>query len=107
MHELLSSWAGANDLLFVLGIINYRRREELTKSKGALQKGTFYKRIRVIDSRGFADQDKITYGLGYNLFQKRDTDDIVILRDNGVVVAKVVLNNISWFVEKSTPNLDT
>ena len=41
-----------------------RRRQELTNNKEAGEKGTFYSRIRLIDIFGFADQDKITYGLG-------------------------------------------
>ena len=48
----------------------------------------------------------MTYGLGCNLILKRDFDGNVVFRDNGVAAAKVVINDISRFVEKFTSNLD-
>ena len=67
MHKLLSSSHDTNDILYGFDSNVNRRREELTNNKEAGEKGTFYSRIRLIDIFGFADQDKITYGLGYNL----------------------------------------
>ena len=37
------------------------RRQELTNNKN--EKGTFFVRIKLKDLFGFADQEKITYGL--------------------------------------------
>ena len=37
---------------------------------------------------------------------KRDNDDNVILRGNGVAAVKIVIDDISWFVKKFTPNLE-
>ena len=82
------------------------RREELTNDKEALQKGTFFKRIMLIDIFGFADHDKRTYGVGYNLILLRDENDTVNFRDIRVAAAKVAINDISGLVEKFTPNLD-
>ena len=64
----------------VLIVMFHRRRQELTNNKEAGEKGTFYSRIRLIDIFGFADQDKITYGLGYNLTLKRNSNNDVIHR---------------------------
>ena len=55
---------------------------------------------------GFAGQDKVTYGLGYNLILKRNHNDNVVHRGNTVANAKVIIKDISWYVEQFTPNLD-
>ena len=106
MHKLLSSCHDTNDLLYGFDSSIPRRREELTNNKEAGEKGTFYNRIRLIDIFGFADQDKITYGLGYNLTLKRNSDNNVIHRANAVANAKVVIKDIAWYIEKYIPNLD-
>ena len=46
------------------------RRQELTNNK--TEKGTFFARIKLKDLFGFADQEKITYGLGYTLTPKTE-----------------------------------
>ena len=79
---------------------------ELTNNKEDGEKGTFYSRIRLIDIFGFADHDKITYGLGYNLTLKRNSNNDVIHRANDVANAKIIIKDIAWYVEKYTPNLD-
>ena len=53
-------------------------------------------RIILIDVFSFTDQDKITYGLGYNFVWEVDNKDNASFRKIGV--AKVVLTDISWFV---------
>ena len=106
MHKLLSSSHDTNDILYGFDSSVPRRRFELTNNKEDLEKGTFYSRIRLIDIFGFADQDKITYGLGYNLTLKRNSNNDVIHRANDVANAKIIIKDIAWYVEKFTPNLD-
>ena len=106
MHKLLSSSHDTNDILYGFDSNIPRRRQELTNNKEDLEKGTFYSRIRLIDIFGFADQDKITYGLGYNLTLKRNSNNDVIHRANDVANAKIIIKDIAWYVEKYTPNLD-
>ena len=106
MHKLLSSSHDTIDLLYGFDSNVDRRREELTNNKEVGEKGTFYSRIRLIDIFGFADQDKITYGLGYNLTLKRNNNNDVIHRLAAIAHAKVVIKDIAWYVEKFTPNLD-
>ena len=106
MHKLLSSSHDTYDIIYGFDSSIPRRREELTNNKEAGEKGTFYNRIRLIDIFGFADQDKITYGLGYNLTLKRNHKDNVIHRANAVANGKVVNKDIACYVEKYTPNLD-
>ena len=80
MHKLLSSCHETIEPLYGFDSNINRRRQELTKNKEDLEKGTFYNRIRLIDIFGFADQDKITYGLGYILTLKRNSNNDVIHR---------------------------
>ena len=71
-----------------------------------MKKETFYNRIRLIDIFGFADQEKITYGLGYNLTLKRNSNNDVVHRIAARANAKIVIKDIAWYVEKFTPNID-
>ena len=106
MHKLLSSSHDTNDILYGFDSNVARRRQELTNNKEPGEKGTFYNRIRLIDIFGFADQDKITYGLGYNLTLKRNSNNNIIHRIAAIAHAKVVIKDIAWYVEKFTPNLE-
>ena len=58
MHKLLSSSANTADLVIGVDKQMITRRRELTKSKEEGQKGTFYKKLKLIDFFGFADPDK-------------------------------------------------
>ena len=55
---------------------------------------------------GLADQEKITYGLGYTLTLKRNTNNDAILRGNAVDAAKVVVKDISCHIPHYVPNLE-
>ena len=63
-------------------------------------------RIKLKDLFGFADQEKITYRLGYTLTLKRNTNNDVIIRGAGVDAAKVVVKDISWYIPYYVPNLE-
>ena len=58
----------------------------------------------MIDIFGFADQDKTTKGLGFNLFSKRKGNNDIILSEAGVADI-VVIRDILGHVEKFTPSL--
>ena len=75
-------------MLYGFGSNIKHRRLDLTKKEEARQKGVFYNRIRIINIFGFADQDTITYGLGYNLTLERDTNNSVIYRTAAVAEEK-------------------
>ena len=54
---------------------------------------------------GFADQDKITYGLGYTLTLKRNSSsNDATIRGNGLDAAKVVAKDISWYIPDYVSN---
>ena len=55
---------------------------------------------------GFADQEKITYGLGYTLTLKWNSTNDVVFRTNGVDAAKVVVKVISWYIPHYVPSLE-
>ena len=58
------------------------RKQELTNNK--TEKGTFFVSIKLIDLFEFADQEKVTYGLGYTLTLKRNNNNDPIIRTAGV-----------------------
>ena len=80
------------------------RRQELTNNK--TEKGTFFVRIKLRDLFGFADQEKITYGLGYTLTLKRNSSNDVVFRSAAVNAAKVVVKDISWYIPHDVPSLE-
>ena len=55
---------------------------------------------------GFADQEKITYGLGYTLTLKWNTHIDPILRGNAVDATKVVVKDINWYIPHYVPSLE-
>ena len=65
LNELLTSGQQTSELLYVFEESQATRRIERTTNK--TEKETFLVNIKLIDSFGFADQEKVTYGLGYTL----------------------------------------
>ena len=63
-------------------------------------------RLKLKDLFGFADQEKITYGLGYTLISKRSNNNDAIFRTAAVDAAKVVVQDVSWYISQYVPNLE-
>ena len=63
-------------------------------------------RIKLKDLFGFADQEKITYGLGYSLTLKRNNNNDPIIRDNAITAAKINIKDISWYIPHYVPSLE-
>ena len=80
------------------------RRQELTNHK--TEKGTFFVRIKLKDLFGFADQEKIIYGLGCTLTLKRNNNNDPIIRTASVDAAKVVVKDISWYIPHYVPSIE-
>ena len=95
MYKLLTSTQQTSQLMYGFEESENTRRLELTNHK--TEKGTFFVRTKLKDLVGFADQEKIPYGLGYTLTLKRNTNNDMILRGAGVDAAKVVVKDISWY----------
>ena len=104
MYKLLTSISQTSQLLYGFEESGTIRRQELTNNKNA--KGTFFVRIKLKDLFGFADQEKITYGLGYTLTLKRKTNNDAILRSVGVDAAKVVNKDIGWYIPHYVPSIE-
>ena len=104
MYKLLTSSQQTSQLMYGFEESTTIRRQELSNNK--TEKGTFFVRRKLKDLFGFADQDKITYGLGYTLTLKRNTNNDVIIRGAGVDAAKVVVKDISWYIPHYVPNLE-
>ena len=104
MYKLLTSTSQTSQLLYGFEESTTIRRQELTNNKN--EKGTFFVRIKLKDLFGFADQEKITYGLGYTLTLKRNTNNDAILRSVGVDAAKVVIKDIGWYIPHYVPSIE-
>ena len=104
MYKLLTSTKSTSQLMYGFEEDTTIRRQELTNNKN--EKGTFFVRIKLKDLFGFADQEKITYGLGYTLNLKRNTNNDAILRSVGVDAAKVVIKDIGWYIPHYVPSLE-
>ena len=104
MIKLLTSTSQSSQLLYGFEESTVVRRQELTNNKN--EKGTFFVRIKLKDLFGFADQEKISYGLGYTLTLKPNTNNDMILRGAGVDAAKVVVKDISWYIPHYVPSLE-
>ena len=104
MYKLLTSTKSTSQLMYGFEENLSVRRQELTNNKN--EKVTFFVRIKLKDLFGFADQEKITYGLGYTLTLKRNTNNDAILRSVGVDAAKVVIKDIGWYIPHYVPSLE-
>ena len=104
MYKLLTSTKSTSQFMYGFEESLSVRRQELTNNKN--EKGTFFVRIKLKDLFGFADQEKITYGLGYTLTLKRNNNNDAILRSVGVDAAKVVIKDIGWYIPHFTPSLE-
>ena len=104
MYKLLTSTKSTSQLMYGFEEDTTIRRQELTNNKN--EKGTFFVRIKLKDLFGFADQEKITYGLGYTLTLKRNTNNDAILRSVGVDAAKVVIKDIGWYIPHYVPSIE-
>ena len=84
LHKFLSFSAGTTDLIYGFENISGRIKEEVANKKAALQKRFFLISIRVIEICSFADQVKITNGIGYK-FNKN------VIRMRMLILAKTEL----------------
>ena len=104
MYKFLTSNQQTSQLMYGFEESQATRRQELTNNK--TEKGTFFVRMKIIDIFGFADQEKITFELGYTLTLKRNNNNDPIIRDNGVDAAKINIKDISWHIPHYVPSLE-
>ena len=105
MYKLLTSSKDSDDLSIGFDRNHDKRKHELTNNKNI--KGKFHVRIYLKDIFGFAEyQEKGTYGLGCKLTLTRYTENGVLNKDNAVVVGRVKINSLDWYVPHYSPNLE-
>ena len=105
MYKLLTSSKDSDDLSIGFDRNRDRRQREVTNNKN--NKGKYHIRIYLKDIFGFAEhQEKGTYGLGYKLTLTRNTDNAVSNKDNAIVVGRVKINSLDWYVPHYSPNLE-
>ena len=104
MYKLLTSTQQTSQIMYGFEESIAMRRQELTTNK--TEKGTFFVRIKSTDIFGFADQEKITFGLSYTLTLKRNNNNDPIVRDNGVDAAEIDIKDISWYIPHYFPSME-
>ena len=104
MYKCLTSSQQTSQLMYGFEESTTIRRQELTTNK--TEKGTFFMRIKLKDLFGFADQEKITNGLGYTLTLKRNSSNDVVIRSAATTIAKVVVKELSWYIPHYVPSLE-
>ena len=102
MYKLFTSNQQTSQLIYAFEESENTRRLEITNHK--TEKGNFFVRIKLKDLFGFADQEEITYGLGYSLTLKRNNNNDPIIRDNGVDAAKIDIKDIAWYIPHYVPS---
>ena len=65
MHKFFPSQQQTSELMCGFDESVTIRRQEPTNNR--TEKGTFFVNIKLTEFFGFADQEKVTYGLGYTL----------------------------------------
>ena len=55
---------------------------------------------------GVADQEKLTYGLGYTVTLKRNNNNDPIIRANTTDAAKIDVKLIAWYIPHYTPSME-
>ena len=89
MHKFLISHQQTRELFYGFKESEATKRLELTTNK--LEKRFFFLRIQLRDLFGFADQETMTYGLGYKLKLKRNiNNNDPIFRTVGLNAAKKI-----------------
>ena len=105
MYKLITTARGCDDLSIGFDRSRDRRQRELTNNRNI--KGKYHVRVylRVIFS--FAKhQDKPSYGIGYKLTLTRNTDSVVLSKDNAINNAKNKNNAREWYVPHYRPSLE-
>ena len=101
----MTSSKDSNDLSIGFDRDRGRRKRELTNNKSI--KGKYHTKVYMKDVFGYAEhQEKATYGLGYRLILTRNSDNAVLNKDNTVVLGRVKINSIDWYVPHYTVNLE-
>ena len=105
IYKLLTSSKDSDDLSIGFDRDCGRRKRELTNNKNV--KGKYQMRIYLKNIFGFAEhQEKGTYGLGYRLIMTRNSDNAILNKDNTVVIGRVKITSLDWFVPHYSANLE-
>ena len=105
MLKLLTSRRGSDDLSFGFDRDRGRRQRELTNNENI--KGNYHVRIYIKDIIGLDEHRKTaTFGLGYKLTLTKNTDNVVINKDNAINNAKVEIIGLDWYIPHYSPSLE-
>ena len=104
MYKLITSSRNSDDFPIGFDRDRERRKRDLTNNKN--MKGKNHVTIMLQDTFGFAEhQQKGLYGLGYQWTLTGNSDNAVLNKGNATNDAKIIINNIDWYVPNYTPSI--
>ena len=104
IYKLITTAKGCDDLSMGFDQDRTKRRSELTNNKNIKEK--YHVRIYLKDVFGFAEhQQKATYGLGYKLTLRRNSDNVVLNKGDAINLGKVKIIAIEWYVPHYTASM--
>ena len=104
MYKLVTSAEDTDDLPIGSDRDSKRRQQELTNYKCI--NGKYLLRIMLKDAFGFSDnQQKATYGLGYNLKLTREKNDTLLNKVQAIADARFKFDHIHCYVPHYTPSI--
>ena len=105
IYKIVTSSKYSDDLSIGFDRNRGSRKNELFNNKNI--EGKYHTRIYLKDVLGYAEhQEKATYGLGYRIILTRNTDNAVLNKDNTVVLGRVKINSLDWYVPHYTVDLE-
>ena len=102
-YKLITGAKQTIDLFIRIDRNRNRRQRELSNNK--TQKGNFHLRIMHWNIFGFAEHQKITYGLGYELTVTTNSDFCVLNNDNATNFGETKINCIELYKPHFTPSI--
>ena len=105
IYKVITSSKDCDDLSIGFDRNRGRRKNELSNNKNI--KGKYHTRIYLRHVLGYAKhQEKASYGLGYRLILTRNSDNAILNKGNTVVLGKVKINSLDWYVPHYTVDLE-
>ena len=104
MYKLITSAKDSDDLSIGFDRDRNRRRNKLTNNKNV--KSTYHLRKMLRNVFGFREQqEKVTYGLGYEITLTRYKDDAVLQKAIALAEARIKIDQTHWYVPHYKPSI--
>ena len=103
-YKLITSSNDSDDLSIASDRDWNKEQNELTKRN--IIKGKYHVKIRLKNVFGFAeDQEKATFGFGYDLTLTRNNDDTALQKAVDIADATIGIDHIHWYIPHCTSSI--